>query len=860
MIDLLKSARRFLGATTRSQRNRRNRTIGTGVATHELLEQRLLLTAQIDFDFTVIASDLSPTERFFGSMDSDDAPYTILRYGFGQVTNLTGFNDLDDLGTITFEFGSDNSASPVEALSLTSFDGGSAFPTVQNAMQVYTADAGDDASLKVYEDGVQVASGTVSTVSLETTPQQVVTSPASAPSSFVITAAVGDDTTVYDELMAATGGTGIVSFSLSAFNLQGTWAGVGDAAIFTSTGQSIGLMTTVAPDDHGDDNANATPWDRTGQIDGAHQTNDDVDVFSVQLEANTQYTFDVVDNDQQGEDYVFPYVVNGTDTTIAEGDPIPGTNTMSVSVTPDITGTYFLHTRSTMQRGSYSITQRSTVDVSTDDHGDAFDDVNEVFDATDSTPWDRQAPIAGNIGNHGEYDAFRVDLTAGTEYVFRTNPGTLYDTILEVLDGTTGVIVGSNDDADDAGPDEYHSKLAFVPDTTGSYLLLVSGFGVDDPGSIYYEPYRVGSYTLEMLSQTVLPPAVPEINPIASPVDTGQPTISWNPVNGADDYVLYISPWNDSAAAVVNMTLTETSYTLSNALPNGSWRAWVRARSSQGGYSGWSAPVQFRVASAPTLTPDSFVTDSDTPTLTWDAVPGAQTYNVYINNLTTGATGVVNMTGISGTSYTAGSSLDFGTQRVWVQAVDEDGLGSGWSPPVEIWNGADPISGTGASLNMRPTFSWEPIPGATSYHFYMFNGGVTTSETGLSTNSYTPSADLSYGAARWWVQATGPGGTTWWGDPQDLNIGGGPTLTMTSATVVSWDAVDGADRYGIWIDRVSPPSYGIVNRDDLTTTTYDLAGLQRSRPYRVWVRAIMEGGTTGAWSNAVDMYWTLADL
>ena len=59
---------------------------GRDVATEAIvLETRALLAAGLGFDFTTIASDLSATDRFFGSASPADAPFTILRYGFGYL-------------------------------------------------------------------------------------------------------------------------------------------------------------------------------------------------------------------------------------------------------------------------------------------------------------------------------------------------------------------------------------------------------------------------------------------------------------------------------------------------------------------------------------------------------------------------------------------------------------------------------------------------------------------------------------------------------------------------------------------------------------------------------------------------------
>jgi len=217
------------------------------------LESRALLAAAFGFDFTTIASNLSANQRFFGSPNPNDAPFTIIRYGFGEVTSITGLPAtnaaINAPGDLTFTFGSADVNNPVEVVTLSTFDDGVSDGL---ANQIYTPDGNDNPTFTLKKSGVSIATGQLLQISLQTTMTGVVTSPSSAPSRFQLTAAAGADTTIFDELMAATGGTGVVEFSLSAFNLTGPWVGVGDAEVFSSTGTSLNLSTLSATLNGGD--------------------------------------------------------------------------------------------------------------------------------------------------------------------------------------------------------------------------------------------------------------------------------------------------------------------------------------------------------------------------------------------------------------------------------------------------------------------------------------------------------------------------------------------------------------------------------------------------------------------------------
>lgn len=229
LFDVLKSA---VSAPRKRQRMRSAFAV-------ESLEIRQLLTAAFGFEYGTIASDLSPTLRFFGSPNAGDAPFTIIRYGEGQVTSLNelgvGYLEAIDL---TFEFGSSDPAAPVEAVTLAEFDNGLRDGI---ANQIYRPDANDQPKITVYNAGVAIAEGRVQEISLATTPDGEVTSPRST---FIIDRAVGSDTRIFDELVAASQGTKVIPFNLTAFDLAGSWAGIGDASIFESTGVSLFTAST----------------------------------------------------------------------------------------------------------------------------------------------------------------------------------------------------------------------------------------------------------------------------------------------------------------------------------------------------------------------------------------------------------------------------------------------------------------------------------------------------------------------------------------------------------------------------------------------------------------------------------------
>ncbi len=204
--------------------------------------EEVVASPEFEFDFTVIASDLSPDLRLFGSPNPADAPFTILRYGRGTLSTASDLPLVGEAifqGGLDFTFGSDDPANPVEVATLSSFDDGVSDGV---ANQIYTPDGDDESGVVVSIGGQPFASGELLEVRLEVTPGSPPTtvSPESDPSRMRLTSLIDEERAdLWDELMVATDGTGVIPFSLDEFNHDGSPIGFGDAAArFDSLGTS----------------------------------------------------------------------------------------------------------------------------------------------------------------------------------------------------------------------------------------------------------------------------------------------------------------------------------------------------------------------------------------------------------------------------------------------------------------------------------------------------------------------------------------------------------------------------------------------------------------------------------------------
>ena len=128
--------------------------------------------------------------------------------------------------------------------------------------------------------------------------------------------------------------------------------------------------------------------------------------------------------------------------------------------------------------------------------------------------------------------------------------------------------------------------------------------------------------------------------------------------------------------------------------------------------------------------------------------------------------------------------------------------------------GTTPRSPSGTVTEARPSFTWDAVDGATWHRIWISRNGVAYWEGWVEEATWTPGWDMTDypGNYEWWVQTWGPGGYGPWSGSLSFTIAGqeppdtttlrSPSDTVTEARpTFTWDAVDGATWYQIWINR-----------------------------------------------------------
>ena len=85
-----------------------------------------------------------------------------------------------------------------------------------------------------------------------------------------------------------------------------------------------------------------------------------------------------------------------------------------------------------------------------------------------------------------------------------------------------------------------------------------------------------------------------------------------------------------------------------------------------------------------TLLNPSGSTSATTPTFTWTPVAGAASYDVFVTRTDVLTAGIINQTGLVGTSFTPAAPLPIGTYRAWVRAISTTAEVGPWSLQVNF--------------------------------------------------------------------------------------------------------------------------------------------------------------------------------
>ena len=367
------------------------------------------------------------------------------------------------------------------------------------------------------------------------------------------------------------------------------------------------------------------------------------------------------------------------------------------------------------------------------------------------------------------------------------------------------------------------------------------------------------------------------------------PLFTWNPISGANSYFVIVA--RDAAFnTIVDYGFTDIPAYAPRAgasartYQNQSTHYWWVVLPATGADGSGAAttpnsghPQSFdRPQVGPTLvSPADTATVSGTPTFTWDPIDGARQYELMVStDPNFGASGTIEDITTSDTSYTSLDKAYPSDDLYWqVRAIDYNGRAQPWSvsrvyhqtwPTPDLTGMSNPTAS-----DVVPTFSWNPVIGATSYTVQIDQPSNGTTTTTLTSTTMSPTTAYGLGDFKWRVQAnfglaSGSTGGPMTGNqiftrsihaPTGLGLIAPSGITKTPV-LFSWDWKAGAKSYNIQVSR--DPSFS-SSIDSGTTDTTSWAPLLQAQDYSnggqlYWrVQAADSHGQAGTWSAAQSL-------
>lgn len=743
-----------------------------------------------------------------------------------------------------------------------------------------------------------------------------------------------------------------------------------DLASLTGTGNRTFSFRT---DDHGDVFGQATVLDVTSPsvtASGILERNDDVDVFVFEtnsgpisfsvngLDVNTVYGLQGLTPGTNADLILRLYDANGI--LLAEDDP---TGAFSASLSADvIAGTYYIEVSSTDQYGAIGqYTLDGTVvplpttpvllgpsgivtngrpdfvwrpganaasydlEVSNLTTGDPLFYTQSVTGVTHTPTFtfpeaDYQARVRtvaadGSISEWSNVVSFAVDIPAPVRPVitsptagvvtadafptFRwTSPGANSHQLWVgqiPADGGSGTASTVNNRVINLTDYNTNSYQHFLALQDGSYTAWVRSFNALGEASEWSQ-----GVTFHVEVPTPAPPAI--VTYLEN--DGLRPTLEW--VTTGDAYVpgntfhLWINNLSTGTTQVVNETaLTEDSFTVTTALPQGRYGAWVRAISSVGEKSAWSQRFDFEIdittparpvltgpvsataataADGSTLPDDSSTVTTDFPVFTWTEATGAVAYDLWVNHVDSGTSQIIRETGIEGTSFTSDLALPEGLLRAWVRGLNEAGEVGEWSVPYSFRIDVPtptvlaiiapvPTSG-GAVETSTPTIKWTGIAGNASYNLQLRvqrTEELVLDEVGVTGLQFPVTDALEEQAYQARVQGVNSVGelgpwSEWYTFKVDVPNATTPEVFLPEGTVTrsqvtfQWQHTSSSVRYEILVrDLLRQESIVFQVKTiqiDQSTGRAIYTNSLDDGTYRFWVRAFNTQGTASGWSES----------
>ena len=291
--------------------------------------------------------------------------------------------------------------------------------------------------------------------------------------------------------------------------------------------------------------------------------------------------------------------------------------------------------------------------------------------------------------------------------------------------------------------------------------------------------------------------------------------VTWNAVNGAAGYKVFIKNGVNSAYNPYGDVST-TEFEWTESTPGASYYFAVRPYFEDGGKVYVGALSKFAYNNEYLIAPQNLQITYDSGTgsarLTWDAVPGADRYEVYRATSPNGTYSLVYSP--EGPSFTTSNFSAGGTYYFKVKAINADNPAgnSSFSDIVAITAGGltSPVVTTSVTETGGIRLDWDYVQGADGYRVYRAtseNGTFTELTKSAQTGSRFTNSSVTAGQVYYYkVRAVSNSSSDYAESTvvSQMATMRQPVVTATTNTdgkpVLSWSSINGADRYLVYRD------------------------------------------------------------
>ncbi len=356
----------------------------------------------------------------------------------------------------------------------------------------------------------------------------------------------------------------------------------------------------------------------------------------------------------------------------------------------------------------------------------------------------------------------------------------------------------------------------------------------------------VSSFSVVYKPSTRAPLSAPTPSGPSGTIATIIPTFSWNAVTGAASYEIWLTDQTTGATSTVP-NLAGTSWAPTKGLNLGDKYVWW-VGAVQGNTIAWDSAQTFTIQ--PTALSPSGTSASTLPTFTWNSLTGANNYELWLTDQTTGVTLTP---AVSGGSWTPTTPLVPGDNYIWWIGASKGAGAFAWSSPQTFTIAPLASAPGGTSASTLPTFTWTGVSGINTYEIWLTDQttGMTLTPS-VTGGSWTPTTPLIPGDNYiWWIGASKGAGAFAWSTSQNFTIAstaGGPNGTIaTTLPTFTWNSVTGVSTYEIWL---TDQTTGLTVTPAVTNGSWTPSTPLVPGDNYIWWLGAGKGAGAFSWSNA----------